>query len=596
MNFFKELKKRRVFATAAIYIPGAWLVAEIILAFFDRFDAPAWAGDMVSMLFLLGFPVALLLSWLFDVSSDGVKRASPGTPLGITLLLASGLFLSFGAYISYQVFSGRLDEIRVAILPLKTSTLDASAQPYGSGIADALRNSLRALPVFRVPAHTSSEAVVQAGLDIPGIAARLGVEFVLEGTLEKSGDHFSVSVTLLDNAGEEQWSQSFQHASRDLFDLQNDLVRVVAVNFGIPESDPGLRSQIRKLAPTTNPEAYRLYLRGKYLPVTSSETEQGNARMEAFKAARQLDPGYADVYAAMAFEYALACWGMDDRKSPVCETAVNFASQGLEIDAGLSDALAVLAMVHSIRYEWEQAQDMIDRFNDLPSNAIVSMGLPSAFLNLGRGQQAWDAGIEFYENDPLNFFSVGNLSHWALTLLMDKQISDYYDAMLVELMPVSILAGEPWMRQHRVSQEQALEEARQIFMMFGESPEMADVLVPAVYDPLLVPAAAAQLDQWLSEGKIRPTMYWANLPMINRHDQFVEMAFDLYDQKLLNPVWLWLDFPGAEKVRSHPRYIEFMKYIGIALYWDSYGWPMFCKLDQGERKCGPGVSAVADRS
>ena len=80
--------------------------------------------------------------------------------------MASGLFLSLGGYISYQVFSGRLDGIRVAILPLKTSALDVEAQPYGSGIADALRNSLRAIPVFSVPAHTSSEAVMRAGLDI----------------------------------------------------------------------------------------------------------------------------------------------------------------------------------------------------------------------------------------------------------------------------------------------------------------------------------------------------------------------------------------------------------------------------------------------
>ncbi len=68
--------------------------------------------------------------------------------------------------------------------------MDADAQPYGSGIADALRNSLRAIPVFSVPAHTSSEAIMRAGLDIPGIAAKLGVEFVLEGTLEKAGDQF----------------------------------------------------------------------------------------------------------------------------------------------------------------------------------------------------------------------------------------------------------------------------------------------------------------------------------------------------------------------------------------------------------------------
>ena len=131
MNLFSELRKRKVFATAAIYVPSAWLTAEIFIFLADRLGAPQWVGDVFAVLFILGFPVALLLSWLFDITKNGVVRASPGTPLGITVLLASGLFLSVGAYVSYQVFSGRLSEISVAVLPLKTNTTNPSAQPYG---------------------------------------------------------------------------------------------------------------------------------------------------------------------------------------------------------------------------------------------------------------------------------------------------------------------------------------------------------------------------------------------------------------------------------------------------------------------------------
>ncbi len=403
-----------------------------------------------------------------------------------------------------------------------------------------------------------------------------------------------MAVTLLDDSGEELWSERYQRASRDLFSLQNDLVRAVAMNLGMPESDPGLQAQIRKSAPTSDPEAHRLYLQARYLQVTGHDPDQGNTRMEALKAARLRDPGYAAVYAAIAFEYALACWGMDDRKSPSCEMAVNFANQGLEIDSSLSDSLAVLAMVHSIRYEWQESQDAIDRFNSNSSNSKISMAPPSALVNLGQAQQAWDAGIEFYRNDPLSFFSVGPLAVWASSLLKDPQLSDCYDAMLVELMPVSITASYPEIRKHRISQKQAVEDLRMINMMFGVMPELADVLVPAVYDPSLVDKAAHQFDQWLSEGKLRPTMYWVYLPYLDRQDQFVEMAFELYDQKLLNPVFLWVEVQGVEKVRSHPRYIELLEYIGIADYWDRYGWPTFCQLDQGVRSCGPGPSAQAN--
>ena len=117
MSLLSELKKRKVFTTAMIYVPSAWLGAEIMIFLTERFGAPNWVGDVIAVLFVLGFPVALLLSWLFDLTSDGVKRSSPGTPLGITVLLASGLFLSTSVYVSYKVFSGRLAEISVAILP-----------------------------------------------------------------------------------------------------------------------------------------------------------------------------------------------------------------------------------------------------------------------------------------------------------------------------------------------------------------------------------------------------------------------------------------------------------------------------------------------
>ena len=285
MSLFAELSRRRVFATAAIYVPSAWLAAEILLAIFERFSMPAWAGDVVVVLFLLGFPVVLLLSWLFDVTSDGVKRASPGTPLGIVSLLASGLFLSVGAYVSYQVFSGRLDEIRIAILPFQTSELDEAAAPYGSGVADDVRVALRELPLFRVPAQTSSEAVLSQGLDIPGIATRLGVEYVLEGSLTMMANRLRVDVVLLDEGGTEMWSERFERELRDLFSLQNDLVLALSTELGLDENTPALQAMLREPPPTNDPEAHRLYLQGRILPEDFDKPEGERRRMQAFKAA-----------------------------------------------------------------------------------------------------------------------------------------------------------------------------------------------------------------------------------------------------------------------------------------------------------------------
>ena len=586
MNIFTELRKRRVFATAAIYISGAWLIAEILLAVFERFAAPTWVGDVVVILFLLGFPVALLMSWLFDVSSDGVKRASAGTPLGIMALLASGLFLSVGAYVSYQVFSGRLAEIRIAVLPLRVSDSDSGAQPFGSGIADGVRNQLREIPLIGVSAHTSSEAIVQAGLDIPAIALKLGVDYVLEGTLESIGDSISISVALLDRSGDVLWSDRYKRATRDIFGLQNDLVRAVAIELGVSESDQALQALARKPPPTQVPEAHRLYLQGKY-STDMSPDGRDNKRLEFLKAARELDPGYAAIYPAIAQEYATDCWGLDDRKNPDCELAINFSEQGLLIDPDSSDALATLALVHSIRYDYELAQNAIDRFYALPSHTITSQALPWAYLNLGRLSEAWESAEEFYRNDPLNMYAVGNMATWSWSINRNQEMSDHYDVLLSEILGVSILAAYPYMRVDSVTEEQALNEGRMVFGMFGNDPEMADILIPYFYHPELAEQASAELQAMFEEGRIRPAQYWLTHAEsgLGRVDEFIDKSFEMYDDNVLNPVFFWLHSPGSLEIRSHPRFVELMEYIGIADYWDDQGWPHFCVQRNEERFC-----------
>ncbi len=586
MGLLVELTKRRVIATGAIYVPAAWLAAEILLAVFERFALPAWTGDVVVMLFLLGFPVALLLSWLFDVTADGVKRAAPSTPLGIVAILASGLFLSFGSYLSYQVFSGELDEISIAILPLQSNAADPETQAYGFGIADGLRIRLREIPAFRVPASTSSQAALDSGLDIPSIAARLGASFVMEGTVQMAGDRLNINVTLMDEAGDVIWSERYQREAQELFGLQRELARTIAVNLGVGESHPALEEQSREPLPTSDAEAYRLYLRGKYTVDLSGEAE-GGRRLELLMQARELDPTFAEVYPAIAQEYANECWGLDDRNNPACELAVNFANEGLALDPELGDALAILAFVHSLRYEYEEAQQAIDRFDALGPPPIVSQAMPWVYLNLGRLQEAWDAAEEFYENDPLNVYALGNITGWSYSVKRDQELFDHYDVMMEEMMGgISPSAGFPYMRSHRVGLEQAIEEGRIVSELWQTNPDLVDVVTPVFYDPSLREAAADELQAMFERGEIRAPIYYGWSAGLGRVDAYIDSAFELYDERQFNPVHLWLYTPAAPDVRTHPRYFELLEHIGIADYWDEVGWPPFCDVSGEERDCG----------
>jgi len=586
LSLFSELKNRKVFTTAAIYVPSAWLVAEILVFLADRLGTPQWVGDVIAVLFVLGFPVALLLSWLFDVTRDGVKRTSPGTPLGIIVLLASGLFLSTSAYISYQVFSGRSSEISVAILPLRTNAAVSAAQPYGLGVADSLRSSLQQIPVFRVPARTSSEAIVKAGLDIPGIASKLDVQYIVEGTLELVGQNLNISISLIDEGGDVRWSERFERATRDLFDLQNDLVRAVALELGLDESNADLQRSIRKPAPTQDMEAHRLFLKGKYITVQPGASMTESDAMEALQAARKRDPAYAAVYPAIAFLYGFDCFLEEHRNSPSCELAINYAKQGLELDPDQADALTTLALVHSLRYEFHEAQAAIDRYLALVNHAPLSSAMAWAYLNLGRLQLAWDSAQAYYRNDPLNPFAIANLVAWAATLKKDDALAEYYENIMLEMMGFSLLAGYPAQRVHRVDMESAIQDFRNILPAWKIPPDLADIWVPQLYDPSLRQAARAEFQAWYERGDIRAETYWRSLLFLYQTDDAIDMAFDLYDQRVLNPSWSWFDEPGGKELRSHPRFIELMEYIGLASYWDVVGWPVFCEPRGNEYFCG----------
>lgn len=594
MSLFAELAKRRVFATAAIYVPAAWLAAEILIAIFDRFSAPAWTGDVVVILFLLGFPVALLLSWLFDVSSQGIKRATPGTPIGILSLLAAGLFLSVSGFVSYQVLSGRLAEVRIAVLPFHTSELQEGAAPYGSGVANALRSSLRRLSGTKVPGQTSSEAVLSMGLDIPGIAKRLAVEYVLEGNLEVVGDNIQLDVVLLDEGGKELWSEGFERAVREIFALQHDLLRSLSSELGIESSHPSLQAQLDEPAPTSDPEAHRLYLSGRLLPGDYDKPEAERRKMQAFMAARQRDPTYAAVYAAIAKEYANECWILDDRTSHKCDLALQFAEQGVELDEHLVDAWGVLAMVRALRYDWYGAQEAIDHIHSLPWTDSSSQSLPMAYWNLGRFQQAWDALVNAYENDPLNPMHSWVLGAWAYLLLEDRELSDRYALLARELQPGAHYGGWPDIAVHRLPLAQAIENARQTYNTFMEGADWAPVIVPIIYGEAEPESAWSNIDRWMADELIRPATYWWMLAYVNRIDDFIDLSFKLFDDQSLNPALMLMSIPNHEAIRAHPRFLDLMDYIGLAEYWDQVGWPRYCSLVGGVRRCDGEAAAEAE--
>jgi len=277
---------------------------------------------------------------------------------------------------------------------------------------------------------------------------------------------------------------------------------------------------------------------------------------------------------------------MDDPLSPLCDLAINYAEQGLQIDPELGDALATLAFIHAVRYEYSEAQMAIDRLLALPGYEVVSASLPLAYVNLARMQLAWDSSSEFYRNDPLNSEAVSNMALFSFGMKRDSDMGEHYHQMLIEMTGMSIVSGFPSARLDRVDMETAVEDMRQVLPIWDISPDYANIVVPPLYDPSLRQGALVELEAMYERGDIRAPLYWHGLTRLHDTDRAVNLAFEHFDQGILNPAMF--SYPSEEwrEFRSHPRFIELVEYIGLASYWDEVGWPMFCELRGEQHFCG----------
>lgn len=202
-------------------------------------------------------------------------------------------------------------------------------------------------------------------------------------------------------------------------------------------------------------------------------------------------------------------------------------------------------MVRSLRYDWAGAQAAIDRFNGTAKHETLSLALPTAYFNMGRFQQAWEAAESFYRYDPLNFMASGYLAAWSWSLLEDFEMMERYDRQTRELAGVSVLWGDPAARVRLVPMEQAIEDARRSNGNFGDEIDWAPVIVPVTYGVSEAQSTWETLDRWLAEGKIQPAQYWWMLAYTNRVDDFIDLSFQLYADQTLNAPWLLLSIPNT---------------------------------------------------
>lgn len=431
-SFFSELRKRKVVQVAAIYGAVAWGVTEIVVTVVEQLFLPQWVSTLTVILFVVGFPVAMFLAWIFDITPDGIhrtavdsRRGKASIALSLVLLLAgtAGLFLLIKPTLEGEriepVLSVAPDSI--AVLPFENSGGDADATYLSEGLSDELRDQLGRVPGLRIAARSSSMAARELGSDAVTSAARLGVAHLVEGSVRRRGSTLRVSVQLIEGAtGLAVWSETFERGPRELLAVQQQIAEQI-VRRVLPEA-----GEVVTAPATRNADANELMLLARHYEqsVRARESVDEATLLKAitlYRQATEADPQSALAHSRLAG--ALLWLGdLEAAEAPIY--------RALSLDPGLSEVQHTLGLYYYAR-GLPEARTAFQRAVELnPNNADALSDHAYNFYVEGIADGVEELYRRALELDPLSLARYGALGQFLGTQGSRKEILEL--ARLVE--------------------------------------------------------------------------------------------------------------------------------------------------------------------
>ncbi len=395
-RFFAELKRRKVFRVMAVYGGVAFVILQVADIALPGLGLPEWTITLILVLTLLGFPLAIVLAWAFEMTPDGVKKtgdAAPGEitqivsapagsrwPVGLAAAAGTALFLIAawlmlgrpgpgGAGAAGAIVDPDAPVESIAVLPFSDLSPDGDQEYFGDGLAEELLDALANVDGLIVAARTSSFRFKGDDVDIPEVAERLGVQTVLEG-VRSGGDRLRITAQLVNADGFHLWSDSYDVTvaeMQDLIGVQEEIAQAIVGALSlVPESATGAEPLETLVAQgTDNLEAYNAVLRGRYL--AAERTPRGlEAAAEQFEKAVELDPDYAEAWADLGMTNSLRRGWLFTMDSLVEARGVEATERALELDPLMAEAHTARGYIYGFtQYDSAQAEQSFARAIEL---------------------------------------------------------------------------------------------------------------------------------------------------------------------------------------------------------------------------------------
>jgi adenylate cyclase len=505
--FLQELRKRHVVKVGIAYLVAAWVVLQLADVIFPALGLPEWSITLVLGLLAIGFPAALIISWVFDVTPDGIQRTDE---MG-NAAVKPGQARPALAVIQQSI----------AVLPFPDMSAERDQEHFCDGLTEELLNVFTTIPGLRVASRTSCFAFKGKEIDLPTVAARLGVAHILEGSVRKAGNKVRVTAQLIEASTDSHlWSETYDRELDDIFAIQDDIaariLNVLKLKLG-SGSLPG---------PTTDDaKAYEYFLRGRGYAMTFSKKDNERA-IELFKKATEADPEFLRAWSSLAEAYAaraIFLGGGDFER----QAAMQASEKAMQIEPEHAQSHLARGYAHLASSQFEPAQQDFLRVAELAPQKF------EAYYQLGRlaqHQGETSGAIEYF------------------TRAMELNPDDYESPLLV--IASYQKTGDNAMLSHYA--RVGIERAKQHLEDYPDNPR-AYYLAATGFLILDQPEEGLKwAEAALSIAPDDPSTRY-NVSCYFAQTGEIEKALDLLENSISSISWIEHD-PELDPLRDHPRY------------------------------------------
>jgi adenylate cyclase len=572
-SFFAELKRRNVYKVAVAYIVAGWALSQGIAQVFPVFDVPNWVIRAIVLLLVLGFPIAVVFAWFFEITPEGIKRTEVADAthqhsrgkawiyVVVIGAIASISLFSLGRYsaATYNAASGRAEPAAIpvksiAVLPFENLSDDKSTAYFSDGITEEILNALAQIPNLKVAARRSAFQFKGNDLDLHKIGQVLGVAHILEGSLQKAGDQVRINVQLVDvKNGLQAWSEKYDRKLDNVFAVEDEIAKAIATKLRVQLT--GGAGQPLVTDSTNNPQAHELYLRG--LTLLAARGPGLREASDLFQQAVKLDASYAQAWGALAItELILPSYGLDsfDAVLPRAESA---AQRALSLDSNTASAYVAVGLANVFRCRWPEADQAFRRALVLAPSDAEAVNQYAQFLSsIGQLEPSLREIERAQQLDPLSPI-IGVIHAGTLAALRRDDAAEAQIKKVLTAHP-EFAAAHAWAATQYIDRKmypEAESELRSFGKLQGQNGDAKALLVRGMADPAQRAAAVNSLETSSDNADFRrdPILYAFYLISLGERGAALDQL-EIFAEKHNSAFAPWLWNRGFDPLRNEPRF------------------------------------------